>query len=72
MLELDLYFERFINNGEFAKLDKEQLHIYRQLLAKDDNEILLLFQGKSIVENVEMQVLINKITSIDFYKGRVC
>lgn len=66
MLELDLYFERFIVCGEFARLSEEELYIYQDLLTLDDGDLLLLFQGKQEFDDIKLQELVNKIVSANF------
>lgn len=66
MLELDLYFNRFIVGGEFAKLSEEQLYLYEELLTLDDGDLLLLFQGKQEFDDIKLQELVNKIVSANF------
>lgn len=61
MLELDLYFERFILTGNFGLLTTSELLSYQYLLTLEDNDLLLLFQGKEILADPALQQLINKI-----------
>ncbi len=68
MLELDLYFERFINDGNFAKLNEMELLAYQHLITLDDADLLLLFQGKEELADPELQNLVNKIAQQNFYK----
>jgi len=64
MLELDLYFDRFISNGKFDELSDTELTCYNELLEMDDNDLLLLFQGKVRLSNKEMQGLVDKIKCV--------
>jgi succinate dehydrogenase flavin-adding protein (antitoxin of CptAB toxin-antitoxin module) len=66
MLELDLYFDRFIQSGQFALLDEGELLLYKELLRLDDGDLLLLFQGKQKLENFLMQSLVDKIVNTSF------
>jgi antitoxin CptB len=61
MLELDLYFDRFISNGNFDKLSDKELTNYDELLEMDDNDLLLLLQGKVRLSHKEVQGLIDTI-----------
>jgi len=61
MLEVDLCFDRFIQNGGFDKLTEEELVNYSNLLEMDDSKLLLLFQGKECLSDLRLQVLINMI-----------
>ena len=65
MLELDLFFERFILTGRFEQLSEEELNAYQQLLELDDGDLLLLFQGKYIHDDKLMQQVIDKIVRTD-------
>lgn len=68
MLELDLYFERFINTGEFAKLNEAELLAYQHLLTLEDSDLLVLFQWKQELADPKLQAVVNKIAQINFYK----
>lgn len=65
MLELDLYFSRFINEGYFAKLNQEELGCYKHLLTLDDSDLLLLFQGREVLADTKLQDLVNAITNVN-------
>ena len=66
MLELDLYFERFISSGKFASLTDSELLAYQYLLTLEDNDLLLLFQGKEVLADPKLQLLIKQIVQINF------
>lgn len=66
MLELDLYFERFILGGSFSKLTEQELVDYQYLLTLDDGDLLLLFQGKEVLADAQMQMLVTKIVNANF------
>ncbi len=68
MLELDLYFERFINTGELAKLNEVELLAYQYLLTLEDGDLLTLFQWKKELADPALQEIVNKIARINFYK----
>ena len=68
MLELDLYFERFINTGELAKLNEAELLAYQYLLTLEDGDLLTLFQWKKELADPVLQEIVNKIARINFYK----
>lgn len=61
MLELDLYFERFINRGRFNDLSDAELLNYNELLKMEDEDLILLFQGKVSLENNDIQEIIEQI-----------
>ena len=61
ILELDLYFDKFIKNGYLDKLNQNELDIYNNLLNMDDSDILLMIQGFLPTDDDIMQTLINKI-----------
>lgn len=63
MLELDLYFERFIQCGDFSRLNDDELNLYQMLLELDDGDLLLLFQGKQRLVDENAQKLVDKIIS---------
>ena len=67
MLELDLLLERFILDGSFDLLDESELLAYQYLLTLEDNDLLVLFQGKATLADSYLQQLINKIVKIEFY-----
>lgn len=68
ILELDLYFDRFITSGGFGSLAVDELVLYQQLLSLEDGDLLLLFQGKEELSDSNLQGLVNKIVKISFYK----
>ncbi len=61
ILELDLYFDRFLQSGGLNQLSEKELLAYRNLLEYEDDEILSFFWGKDKVEDKILQQLINKI-----------
>lgn len=65
MLELDLFFERFILTGKFEQLTEDELGAYQLLLELDDGDLLLLFQGKHAHNDELMQRVIDKIVQVD-------
>lgn len=66
MLELDLYFDRFIKGGHFASLTDAELQGYQHLITFDDGDLLLLFQGKEQLEDQSLQALVDKIVTANF------
>ena len=65
ILEVDLCFEQFIQNGGFDQLSEEDLANYLNLLEMDDSQLFLLFQGKECLTDTGLQALVDKIrTSI--------
>jgi antitoxin CptB len=61
MLELDLFFEQFIESGQFDQLSDTQLGSYGELLQMEDGDLLLLFQGKVRLSCPDIQELIDKV-----------
>jgi antitoxin CptB len=61
MLEVDLCFEQFIQNGGFDKLTDADLIIYSNLLEIDDSQLLSLFQSKERLDDADLQMLVGKI-----------
>lgn len=61
LLELDLYFDKFIKSGGFAQLSDEELNNYNELLEMEDSDLLLLFQGKVRLADSVLQSLIDKV-----------
>jgi antitoxin CptB len=61
ILELDIYFDNFIQNGYLDRLDQSQLEVYKQLLTMDDGDILLMLQGVLPVTDIKLKQLIDKI-----------
>lgn len=68
MLELDLFFERFIDGDGLSKLNEDELLAYQHLITLDDSDLLLLFQGKQELADAQLQEIVNKIAKINFYK----
>jgi antitoxin CptB len=66
LLELDLIFERFIQSGKLSQLSPQELLNYQYILTLEDEDLLLLFQGKQVCATKEAQTLINKIARLDF------
>lgn len=62
MLELDLFFARFISGDKFNLLNEEELLAYQELLTLDDGELLLLFQGKEKLGDPILQNMVDKIS----------
>ena len=58
MLELDLYFERFINTGELVKLNEAELLSYQYLLTLEDGDLLTLFQWKKELADPALQEIV--------------
>ena len=61
MLELDLFFERFIQAGKFDALSDAELDFYNELLQMDDGDILQLFQGKIRLVHRGIQQIVDQI-----------
>lgn len=61
MLELDLYFDKFIQAGKLDALSSQELKCYEQILHMDDNDLILLLQGKVISKDSSLQYIIELI-----------
>lgn len=61
MLELDLYFTNFIENGGLDSLDDKELISYLELVELDDTVVWLLLQRKKKLMQLYLQDLIDKI-----------
>ncbi|MDQ5921918.1 MAG: citrate synthase [Pseudomonadota bacterium] len=70
MLELDLYFDRFLRQDGLTQLTEDELSAYKELLEYEDDEILGLFWRKDIVEDKILQSVIDKICSLS--KHAIC
>ena len=63
ILELDLYFDRFIKSNEFTDLSDDELLSYQYILTLEDGDLLSLLQRKATLEDVADQSIIDKILS---------
>lgn len=61
MLELDLYFDSFIQNDGLQQLSSGELLIYDEILNLKDEELLLLFQGKTRFIDENLQDVLERI-----------
>lgn len=61
ILELDLFFDRFITNGKLDGLSANELDLYENLLEYEDSDIMALFLKQKTEQNDQMQKLINLI-----------
>lgn len=61
LLELDICFDKFLQNGGLEKLDSTELLAYKALLELDDSDLLILLMGGNEVEDETTQKVINKI-----------
>ena len=61
ILELDLYFDRFIKSDRFAQLSENELLCYQHILTLEDGDLMPLLQGKATLSNPEHQAIILKI-----------
>ncbi len=64
MLELDLLFERFVQEGHYGKLSEEQKALFWKLLEKDDPTLLEWVTGKEEPEDKRFQELIALIRQV--------
>ena len=60
-LELDLYFDRFIQEGQLDSLSDFELEAYGSLLDFEDGDLLLFFQKKITVDDENIQYIIDCI-----------
>lgn len=60
-LELDIYFDRFIQSNALEGLNKDELEIYAKIISFEDTELALLFQGLEVLQDEKEQAIINKI-----------
>lgn len=63
ILELDLYFERFLLDDGLNKLSEDELLAYQALLECDDSDLLVLLLGKDKVNDKIAQRVVEKIRS---------
>ncbi|MCC2624489.1 MAG: gltA [Burkholderiales bacterium] len=68
MLELDLYFDRFIASGNFDKLSDRELDCYNEVLQMDDNDIFSLLQGGARLSDANLQSIIDQIRNTSYLK----
>ena len=61
MLEADIYFSRFIEQGGFDGLTDTELLAYQDLIEFADGDLLLLFQGKEQADDGLLQSIVEKI-----------
>lgn len=61
MLELDIFFDRFIQNNGLEKLTEVELYAYQNILTLDDGYLLLLLQGNAYSNDEIEQIVIDKI-----------
>jgi succinate dehydrogenase flavin-adding protein (antitoxin of CptAB toxin-antitoxin module) len=61
MLELDLIFDKFIQNEGLSQLSIEELSLYTKLLEQDDSDLQLMFQGFTSRETEMFAPLVYKI-----------
>jgi len=65
ILELDLYFSKFIEHNGFDELYEDELVVYEDMLEMEDGKLLRLFQGQDYDCYDESLVnLVNKIINI--------
>ncbi|MBQ9682671.1 MAG: succinate dehydrogenase assembly factor 2 [Neisseriaceae bacterium] len=61
LLELNIVFNRFIDNGGFAQLDEQELRILEDILTWNDQDLLQVMLGCKTVEEPFQAALIRKI-----------
>lgn len=61
MLELDMYFDRFLKAGELENLNAGELLIYDEIINLKDENLLSLFQGRERFVDETVQEIIDKI-----------
>ena len=60
-LELDLFFDRFLQNNGLDKLSHSELFAYQTILEYEDSELSLLLLGDCKLEDQNLQSMIDKI-----------
>ncbi|MBY0379837.1 MAG: succinate dehydrogenase assembly factor 2 [Burkholderiales bacterium] len=60
-LELDLFFDSYIQKGHLENLSEGGLTKYNDLLELEDGELLLLFQSKVKLNDGIMQTIVEDI-----------
>lgn len=61
ILELDLFFDKFIQSDGIDSLSEDDLNTYAKLLDLEDCDLLLLFQGRKRLLDADMQKIVDKI-----------
>ena len=61
LLELNIVFNRFIDNGGFAQLTEQELRILEDILTWNDQDLLQVMLGCKTVEEPFQAALIRKI-----------
>ncbi len=61
ILELDICFDNFIQNGGLDKLDETELLAYQELLECDDSDLMVLLLGNDVVDDEVTQRVVDKI-----------
>ena len=61
MLELDFFFEKFVNNG-LKHLDKREMKVFEALLEEPDPVLLSWFMGHQLPEDKETQAMVELIS----------
>ncbi len=64
MLELDMFFDKFIQNNGLELLTNVELYAYQNILTLDDGYLLSLLQGKSYNNDEIEQAVIDKIVNV--------
>ena len=68
MLELDLAFERFLDNG-YARLNEQQRQRFLQMLEYPDPTLLEWIMGKAEPDQADLSELVALIRAADPLKG---
>jgi antitoxin CptB len=68
MLELDLAFERFLDNG-YARLNEQQRQRFLQMLEYPDPTLLEWIMGKTEPDQADLSELVTLIRAADPLKG---
>jgi succinate dehydrogenase / fumarate reductase iron-sulfur subunit/antitoxin CptB len=71
LLELDLYFECFLQKNGLEQLTDNELWAYHELLEFEDGDLLLLFQGKERLVSHLQQTVVDKIRNLAKFKMEV-
>ncbi len=64
MLELDIFFDKFIQNNGLELLTDVELYAYQNILTLDDGYLLSLLQGKYCNNDEIEQMVIDKIVNV--------
>jgi succinate dehydrogenase flavin-adding protein (antitoxin of CptAB toxin-antitoxin module) len=61
VLELDLFFSRFLEKQELSTLNAQELFAYQQLLEYEDNELIEIFVNNKSTNDDTINNLVKRI-----------